>query len=266
MAELIKSAQNRFIRLYRSLDRRKAREKTGLLALEGERLVHEALLNGYRPLVILLEERYGQSDFVFLRKLPPTVPVLRVEEKLFARTARTESPQGILAIVPRPVYMLADLFAAENTLLLVVDRLQDPGNLGTMLRSAAAAGAGGAVLLPGTVDAGNPKALRATMGAVFRLPLAEVPFAALHRELRKRGVLLVVAQGGAGVDYALFDWRRPVAVVIGNEGAGVSAEILKKADAKVNVPMTAGVESLNAAVAMSIIFFEAFRQRRQQNF
>ncbi len=260
---LITSADNRYLKLYRSLSRRKARREAGLLPLEGFRLVEDAFKAGIVPEVVLLREGVDPSALSFLAMLPASVPVYPVAEPLFARSAHTESPQGILAIVRRPCREAVDLFRQQPVLLLVADRLQDPGNLGTVIRSAAASGAGGVVLLPGTVDATNPKALRAAMGAYFRLPVVEVGFPELLAMLRNNGTrLLSTAGGGTAVPYDQVDWRRPAAVVIGNEGAGVAADIMAAADGAVTVPMAAGVESLNAAVAMSVIFFEAARQRR----
>jgi TrmH family RNA methyltransferase len=259
---LITSPDNRYIRLYRGLSRRKARRETGLLPLEGFRLVEEAVIQGLGAEAVLLREGESPTAFAFLTGLPRETPVYHVEQALFARTAHTESPQGILALVRRPSRELADLFQKQPALLLVVDRLQDPGNLGTMIRSAAASGAGGVALLPGTVDAANPKVLRASMGACFRLPVVETGWAKLREMLGRHGVKLFAASGKAATSYDRVDWRNPVAVAVGNEGAGISAEITVAADGTVTVPMAGGVESLNAAIAMSVIFFEAARQRR----
>lgn len=250
-----------FLSLYRSLDRRKVREETGLLPLEGIRLVREAYFCGACLEAVILSDSFSPQEAPFLAELPPKVPLWRIEEDIFLRTAKTETPQGILAAARRPSYTLADVFTSEPALVLVVDRVQDPGNLGTMLRSAAAAGAGGAVLLPGTADAGNPKAGRAAMGAIFRLPVVEASLPELLPELRRREVQLVAAAASAKVSCHSFDWRRPSAIAIGNEGAGLSAEVLAAANRQVAIPLAAGVESLNAAVAMSVIFFEAARQR-----
>jgi len=247
--------------LYRSLDMRKAREETGLLPLEGVRLVREAHLCGARLEAVLLTDSFLPEAASFLEELPPEVPIWRIEEKLFLRVAKTETPQGILAVARRPLHALTDVFAREPVLVLVVERVQDPGNLGTMLRSAAAAGAGGAVLLPGTVDAGNPKAARAAMGAIFRLPVVEATLPELLPALRLRNVQLIAAAGSASHSYHRLDWRQPCAVAIGNEGAGLSSEVLAAASRQVSIPLAAGVESLNAAVATSVIFFEAARQR-----
>ncbi len=262
--ELLNSSANRYLRLYRSLSMRKHRKESGLLPLEGVRLVAEAIRFGLEFTVILLHEKQETGNFSVLEQLEGKVPVHRVAGRLFDQASQTESPQGILAVVRSPQYSLQDIFSPAPPLLLVVDRLQDPGNLGTMIRSAAASGASGAVLLPGTVDIGNPKALRATMGSLFRLPVVEAGPDELLATIRRNGLCLAAACGDASLTYDSFDWRLPTAVVIGNEGGGVSREILDAADETVSVPMTGGVESLNAAIAMSVIFFEAARQRKGQ--
>jgi len=261
---VISSSANRYVRLYRSLDKRKARKDQGLLPLEGSRLVTEAVGSGLGLKVVLLHEGYDPGNFAVLEKLEQKVPVQRVAAGLFAQIAHTDSPQGILAVAQHPAHCLQDVFLQSPSLLLVADRLQDPGNLGTMVRSAAACGASGAVLLPGTVDISNPKALRATMGALFRLPVVEVALDELLAGIRRHGLRLMASCAGGDLTYDRVDWRVPTAVVIGNEGAGVSEDVLSVVDSTVSVPMAGGVESLNAAIAMSVIFFEAARQRRSQ--
>lgn len=251
-----------FLRLYRSLDRRRVREETGLLPLEGIRLVREACLCGAHLEAVILSSTVLPQEAPFLADLPPDVPIWRIEENTFLKTAKTETPQGILAVARRPSYALADVFTSEPALVLVVERVQDPGNLGTMLRSAAAAGAGGAVLLPGTADAGNPKACRAAMGAIFRFPVVETTLPELLTELQRRNLQLVAAAGDGKDSYHSLDWRMPSAIAIGNEGVGLSGEILAASSRRASIPLAAGVESLNAAVAMSVIFFEAARQRK----
>ncbi|MDW7652134.1 MAG: RNA methyltransferase [Bacillota bacterium] len=259
---MIESAQNQTLKLYRSLEKRKNREELGVVPLEGARLIADAVGRGIVPQTVLLAAGREIADFPFLGQIADKARFITVAEKLFAQTAFTESPQGILAIVNQPVWTVPDLFAKEPAFLLVADGVQDPGNLGTMLRSATAAGAGGAVLLPGTVDAANPKALRAAMGAYFAIPTIQWEPGRLLDELKSRGIRLVTTAIESRTHYEQYDWTMPVAVVIGNEGTGVSAMIAEAADTDVSVPMAGAMESLNAAVAMSVIFFEASRQRR----
>ncbi|NLM45261.1 MAG: RNA methyltransferase [Firmicutes bacterium] len=262
--EVISGTHNKLLKLYKSLRTKKWRDRLGLVPLEGRRLVAEVLQRGIRPEFLLLAAGKEEEILSQLPVLPAGVPLYAVEARLFARTAFTESPQDIMAVVKKPVWTEKALFPQEPALLLVADRIQDPGNLGTMLRSAAAAGAGGAILLPGTVDPSNPKALRSSMGAFFALPVVEMTFAGLQAFLTKQKIALAVAGVGSGLMYDEFDWRKPVAVVIGNEGSGVSPEVAGAAEATVSIPMACEIESLNAAVAMSVLFFEAARQRRRR--
>jgi TrmH family RNA methyltransferase len=261
---VIESAQNRYLKLFRSLEKRKARTESGLMALEGVRLVSDALLRGCIPEVVLLRADHSMYDFPFLQSLSTPAVIVTVEKTLFDRTAFTESPQGIMAVVKKPVHTLDDIFVLTPQLILIVDGVQEPGNLGTMLRSAAAVGAGGTVLLPGSVDVANPKVLRAAMGANFAIPVAEAGHNELLKELRSRNITLVTTGSEANVGYDSYDWTQPVAVVIGNEGTGVSEPLKAAAGTTVSIPMAYSVESLNAAVAMSVIFFEAARQRRRE--
>jgi TrmH family RNA methyltransferase len=263
MSSVIESAQNQYLKLYRSLKKRQVRDELKLLPLEGIKLVSDALSRGSVPRLILLREDVEMDKFPFLLPLLGNILIVRVAEKLFDGTAFTDSPQGIIAITEKPGYALTELFVGSAPLILVVDAVQDPGNLGTMLRSALAAGASGAVLLPGTVDSANPKTLRAAMGAHFAMPVVEATTAELLCELRLRQIPLVAAAATSAISYNCFDWSVPAAVVIGNEGAGVSPVVAEAADAWVAIPLAAAVESLNAAVAMSVIFFEAARQRRR---
>lgn len=260
---LIESLQNQQLKLYRSLAKRKYRQKYGLLPLEGTRLIGEALLRNVELKYMLLRGEAQLEDFSLPCAPPAAVKVFNVAEKVFAQTAFTDSPQGILAVAVQPQAALEAAFAQEAPLILVADGVQDPGNLGTMMRSAAAAGAGGIVLLPGTVDAGNPKTLRASMGAYFALPVVEASFTALQHKLEQHQVQLVVTDSRAALTYDQYNWQQPAAVVIGNEGAGVSAPVKAAASAAVSIPMAAAIESLNAAIAMSVLFFEAARQRRR---
>jgi TrmH family RNA methyltransferase len=260
---MIMSAQNKYIKLYRSLEQKKVRDESGLVPLEGLRLVSDVLSSGILPEVVILREGQVIDDFPFLRAPNGDTVIITVEEKLFVRTAFTTSPQGILAIVKNPLHTLSDVLTGDLPLILVADGIQDPGNLGTMLRSAAAAGADGAVLLPGTVDASNPKAVRAAMGASFFLPVAECSHEELIQEMDQRGIRLVTTGAVGSVPYDQFDWRTPTAVVVGNEGAGISPQLAQATDAVVSIPMASCVESLNAAIAISVILFEASRCRRR---
>jgi len=191
--------------------------------------------------------------------LPAAVPARVVERRLFDRLSDVQTPQGILAVFPFP--SLARVLDDPAPLALVIDRLRDPGNLGTLLRSAAAAGVNAVYLSPETVDPWNPKVVRAGMGAHFRVPLVALDVGALD-ELRQRLPRRVVASAAATQPYDASDWTGAAALVIGGEAEGVGPELKAWGTEEVGIPLDRRIESLNAAVAGSIILFEAARQRR----
>lgn len=234
------------------LARRDRRAAEGAFVVEGARAVADALEAGVAPLLVLVRE-----DARPPAGLPHGTEIREVAAKAFDALSDVVHSQGVLAVVPMPA-LAPD--AARTPLVLVVDRLRDPGNLGALLRAAAGAGVTEALLTPETVDPFNPKAVRAGMGAHWRVPLGALDperAAALRAELP----LVAVAAAG-GEDYAEVDWTGPAAIVVGSEAEGVSAATAALATRAVGIPLAAGVESLNAAVAGAVILFEAARQRR----
>ena len=189
----------------------------------------------------------------------PAFPSRVVERRLFDRLSDVQTPQGILAVFPFP--SCAPDPDDPAPLVLVLDRLRDPGNLGTLLRAAAGAGVNAVYLSPETVDPWNPKVVRAGMGAHFRVPLIPLDAGALD-ELRQRLPRRVVAAPGPARPYDAVDWTGPAALVIGGEAEGVGPELEAWGTEEVGIPLAHGVESLNAAVAGAVILFEAARQRR----
>ncbi|MGE5508575.1 MAG: TrmH family RNA methyltransferase [Chitinophagales bacterium] len=248
----------------RSLHTKKGREASGQTIIEGVRLVEEALAAKVAPALLLYTPRLlrferGERLLQAARELGSAV--YTVTEDTMAKAATTETPQGVLAVIPSPGVPAAGLLAQERPFLLAVDRLQDPGNLGTMLRTAAAAGATGVLLGHGTVEAANPKVLRSAMGATFRLPLAEeVDLPSALRELAARGV--TVAAGDPEGDTPLFtaELRVPVVVVVGGEAEGLTDGVAAVVTHRVVIPMATGVESLNAAVAAGLLLYEVTRR------
>jgi TrmH family RNA methyltransferase len=185
------------------------------------------------------------------KSIQPTL----VSDRVMRAMATTKTPQSVLAVLPRS----ASLWPAHPTLLLILDRLQDPGNLGSALRVAEAAGADGVLLSPGTVDAYNPKVVRGGMGAHFRLALRTASWPGIAQATQ--GLQVWLAETRGGVPYYEVDWMPSSALVIGGEAEGVSAEAQRLTGNRVSIPMSGQAESLNAAVAAGIILFEAIRQR-----
>ena len=255
--EVITSAANPAIALVRSLARRDRRVAEGAFVVEGRRAVHDALQTGAVPRLLLVRQDEPESwrDL----PLPAAVHPRVVERRLFDRLSDVQTPQGILAVFPFP--SLARVQDDPAPLALVVDRLRDPGNLGTLLRSAAGAGVNAVYLSPETVDPWNPKVVRAGMGAHFRVPLIMLDVATLD-ELRQYLPRRVVASAAATRPYDASDWTGAAALVIGGEAEGVGPEMEAWATEEVGIPLDHGVESLNAAMAGTVILFEAARQRR----
>jgi TrmH family RNA methyltransferase len=187
---------------------------------------------------------------------------LKVTSKQFSEISQVETPQGILAVVKIKQNKLENLFCQNNPLIVYCLEVQDPGNLGTIIRSADAAGAAGVILSKGTVDLYNPKVVRSTMGSIFHLPIVQVEDnKATILLLKSKKIKIIGTSLNAPKPYFNEDYNLPAAVLVGNEGAGISEEILSLCDKTVKIPMLGKAESLNAAVSAAIIMYEAVRQR-----
>jgi TrmH family RNA methyltransferase len=254
---MITSTQNDRAKYVRSLGRRRARDREGRFVVEGTRLVEEVTRAGIKPALVFFTEDWAASaagQALLPRLAAAEDGVWPVSDGVLAACAGTETPQGVLAVVPMP------FIPPREGLILVADRLRDPGNLGTLLRSAEASGAGQVILAPGTVDATNPKVVRGAMGAHFRLAVREMDWPAIGGLLAGRAVWL--AEAGGEVDYDRVDWTVPSALIVGGEAEGAGEEAAQVATGRVRIPMAGGAESLNAAMAATVILFEAARQRR----
>lgn len=249
------------VSLVRNLQQRKGRRRRNLTVAEGVRLVEEAVGAGVRlhgAVVSNAAESHPRSAGLIRSLADHAVTVETVTERVFASLTDTASAQGVLAVIEPRRWSLADLAVVPGSPVLVLDAVQDPGNVGTLLRTAHALGAGCAILLPGTADPANPKVLRAAMGAVFRFPAAlarEEEFAAW---VSRHGVT-VWAAAASGTPIQRLAPPPLLAVVVGNEGAGVRPALRALAADRVAVPLAAGAESLNVAVAAGIILHAVAR-------
>ena len=260
----VESRQNARIKELRAGLSRGARTEQNHIAIEGLHLLQEALKSGLKVHTVLV--RAGSEGLLEQLPFHDTPEVLIVAEPVFLSAAATEHPQGIAALVDPPEFKVDALFegfrsSSEPTapLVVIAGGLQDPGNLGTLVRSAEAFGATGMILLPGTVSLWNAKTLRASSGSAFRLPVVSLAAEDAFDALKRRGVRLfaAVARDGAGP----ADLRGPSALLLGNEGAGLPEAWIAKTHARVTIPCPGAVESLNAAVAGSVLLYEAMRQR-----
>lgn len=245
----------KLLTLARDLQRRKARERQGLFVCEGIRVAEELARAdiAVRGLLYTAEAADSPRGAAVLAALRARgVETLEVTERDFLTAAQTESPQGVLAIGTVPARGLADLPVGHTMRLLVLDAVQDPGNVGTILRTAAALGAAATIALPGTVDLWNAKVVRSAMGAHFHHPALSSTWEELDRFRLRHDVALWAADAaGESVDGASPPPR--LALVMGNEGAGITAATRDRADHLVALPISAAVESLNVAVAAGIL-------------
>ncbi len=253
--EVISSRANARVKQLRGAFAGQARLSGGMVAIEGDHLLEEALRSGMVLKSVFVSERRDVPGMV-----PRGVEVLWLTDEVFGSVVETQSPQGVAALLVPPVRKMEDVLKGMPLILIAVG-LQDPGNLGTLVRSAEAFGATGVVTTPGTVSAWNQKALRASAGSVFRVPVVSAS-AEEVAGLKARGVRLVAAVGVGGDWVKDGDFVGGVGVMIGNEGAGLPAEWLAMANARVTIRCPGPVESLNAAIAGSLLLYEASRQRR----
>ncbi len=256
---MITSLRNEKVRLVRALQtRRKARLREGCLVVEGVRLGEEALRAGVLPRFVLhtaASRANERATALITAWTEKGVPCYEVSAEVMEACSATETPPGVLAVVSIP----STPPPAEPTFVLVLDRVRDPGNLGTILRTALAAGVDWVVLAPGTVDPTNPKVVRAGAGAHFRLPFARLGWKAIGRAVAGYRIYLAAARGER--PYTEVDWSGRVALVVGGEAAGAGEQARALAETTVFIPMAPGVESLNVAVATGVLLFEAARQR-----
>ncbi len=243
----------------------KARErrKDGVFIAEGIKMFEEA------PQESILEVYVAAGQIPLLRQTEQVwnkleeVGFEEVSDDIFSKMSDTQSPQGILTVLRQPEYRLESMLDAENPLIVILENLQDPGNLGTILRTGEGAGITGVILSKQTVDIYNPKVIRATMGSVYRVPFVYVEdLQKVLEQMHQKGIHTYAAHLKGETYYDSFSFREPTAFLIGNEGNGLSDAISEAADSYLKIPMEGKVESLNAGVAAALLMYEAHRQRR----
>lgn len=237
----------------------KERNQQGLFVAEGKKMFMEAPKERIRKVYVSESFFLEDGSAELLRHTEYEV----VSDSVFKSVSDTKTPQGILCVIEKPEYGLGRLLDAEHPHLLVLESIQDPGNLGTMLRTGEGAGITGLIMNRTTADLFNPKTIRSTMGSIFRVPfyIAE-DLAETIRELKSKGILVYAAHLQGTMQYDEPDYRRGTAFLIGNEGNGLTGETAGLADSYIRIPMEGRVESLNAAVSASVLMYEVSRQRR----
>ncbi len=259
----IGSPTNSLLKVYRrALAKGTTRE--GWLAIEGPFLVEEALAAApaTRTHSVLISES-GWAKFAgLMERLPAEAEAVQVPDRLFGQVAQTQNPQGIAALVELPPYNLDTILKGQNLLLLVACGLQDPGNLGTLMRSAAAFGASALFTLPESVSPFNPKVVRSSAGAIFRLPvLAGLAADELLHRLRAAQICIVAADRHSPSPLDQANLRGSLALMVGKEASGLPPEIAREASLLLSIPIRPGMDSVNVATAGSVFLFEAARQR-----
>jgi RNA methyltransferase, TrmH family len=256
--DTITSSSNSKIKWVRSLQgRSRNRKAEGAFVAEGVRLLEEAAQQNWPADLVLYDETLSERGWRVLEKLSEQEGLERakIAPDLMAEISDTETPQGILAVLQRGALPLPE----NPDFVILADGIRDPGNLGTLLRTAEAAGADGLLLAPGTVDAYSPKVVRAGMGAHFHLPIHHQHWEAIQYALR--GLTIFVADTEGALSLWEVNFRQPCALLIGGEAFGASPQGRSLADQAVRIPMPGRVESLNAAIAAGILIAEVLRQR-----
>jgi len=235
----------------------------GECAIEGFRIIEEAVRSGLKFRAVFFSDSAQSRAQRLLPQIGAHTETLLLPDALFAGAVPSETPQGVAALVQVKKLTLADILERESGgPLLVIAGVQDPGNLGTILRSAEAFGAQGVLIGEGTVSADNSKTVRASAGSAFRLMTVRVQTSEALGQIRARGFRLLATSSHKGESLAMADLASKVAIFIGNEGAGLDKKLLAQMDGLIMIPHSERVESLNAGIAASIILYEAARQRR----
>ena len=257
----VASRQNARVKELRRLFHEAAPSDKSEVAIEGVHLLEEAIRSGLRLETVFFSESARERAHKLLPQLSAHTEVLLLPDEVFASAVPTETPQGVAALVRVKSHGFDDTLSPEPVLVVISAGLQDPGNLGTIVRSAEAFGATGILLGERTVSQWNWKAIRASAGSMFRLPMVKVGLAAAVQEVKERGVRVLATSSHKGTVISEVDLRGPVALLVGSEGSGLPKDVLAQADEIVAIPQSPRVESLNAGIAASIILYEAARQR-----
>ena len=255
---MITSASNQQMKnLTLLMKKAKARNEQGLFVVEGRRMAEEVPMEWLEK--VYVSESFLKENEDFLTRFSYEV----VSDAVFKAVSDTQTPQGILCLVKKPEYKISELLRGDITHLLVLESIQDPGNLGTMLRTGEGAGISGVIMNQTTVDLFNPKTIRSTMGSIYRMPFfVTKDLEETLLELKKQGIKVYAAHLKGTLSYDEPDYKGPTAFMIGNEGNGLSDAIADMADTYIKIPMEGQVESLNAAISATLLMYEANRQRR----
>lgn len=254
--KVITSRENHYIKECVKLKKRKYRDQTGLFVIEGPKMLSEAVNSPNIKLAYIFIEKSLAEDF----QLPDNTEVFVLDNKLIAEIADTETPQGIVAVVEKPRWEL-DNIKKDNATLLLLDGIADPGNMGTIIRTAWAFNVDGILLTKGCVDPYSHKVVRSTMGGIYNIPIFQnITFSDIE-SFKKKGFRLVGSAVKNAVKYYEYDFTKSTIIIIGNEAHGISEELLAICDDLVTIPINPCVDSLNAGIACGIILSETQKQK-----
>ncbi|MEW6554953.1 MAG: RNA methyltransferase [Actinomycetota bacterium] len=264
LSGVIESPKNERVRRYRRLRKKNFRYREGLFIVEGLQCVAEALLSSHVPECLISNENGAQALAAYTDIIrEKNVPFLTASDEVIASLSDTVTPQGMIAVSPLVHVELEDIVSGGASPLLIASRVRDPGNLGTMIRIADAAGAGGMVVCAESADLYNPKTVRSTAGSIFHFPIAvgaDIP--ATLRVLRDEGYMVLAADAHTGRGMWDIAWPDKLALVVGNEAWGIPPEEAAMMDGLVKIPMLGRAESLNVAAAAAVLLYEAARSRQ----
>ncbi|WP_160723542.1 TrmH family RNA methyltransferase [Isachenkonia alkalipeptolytica] len=266
MKDIIESLDNPKIKEIRSLHKKKYRKKFGKYLIEGKRIVAEALEHGAKIDSIIISSDYiGDETYQesVLNSGIRNIELIRVTEKVFLSIAKTESPQGIIAVIHKEEHSLEKSLGKlpKYPYIVTLENLQDPGNMGTIIRTAEAAGVDLILVTKNSTDPYGDKALRSSMGAIFHVPIVEVEGMEWLSLLKINKIQVIATDLSATKTYGELDYRGGINLIIGNEGHGISKNLLDQADEKIIIPIYGNIDSLNASVASGILLYKAREKR-----
>lgn len=256
------TANGKVKRLVQLKKKKKCREEEGVFLVEGSRMAKETPAGLCREIYVSESFLKRQKEWVKHLEKNCKTDIEILSDRVFAYVSDTQSPQGVLCVVQKPCYEWQEVVEGMCPQLLLLEGIQDPGNLGTILRTAEGSGVSGVILDEACTDLFAPKTIRSTMGSVFRLPFVKVgDWKEAIRKVKERGIRIYAAHLEGSLPYYQQDFTKPCGFLLGNEGNGLKEETAALADARIKIPMQGQVESLNVGIAAAVLGFEASRQR-----
>lgn len=260
--EEIQSINNPKVKLWNKLLTKKGREKNNLYLAEGIKLIEEAIKTNQEidSIIYVKEKGLPEQILDLINENGSNIDLFATSNVIFNKLAETETPQGVIAVIKQNEWKSEQILASNKSFFLLIDQIQDPGNLGSIIRSADAAGVEAVILGKGTVDLYNSKVIRSTMGSIFHLPILSVELTDFIKELQTRGVNIIGTSPYAKEMYYDVDLQGKVAILVGNEANGLQDHRLTQVDKMAKIPIIGQAESLNVAMATTIMLFERVRQ------